>query len=189
MKVARIGTRLVRSRHFASASSHIKADIVQQYAADGAVLLRGVLSREEVSTLREAIDWNLLHPGPLAGVASHDADPGLFLEDFCNWDRVVGYQDVIFNSALGEVAAALMNSKTVRLYHDHVLVKEAWTQQATPWHQDQPYYNIVGRQNVSFWIPVDRGAQLPRSPMPRANSSTAPSPPAWLHLQYHGNRR
>lgn len=162
---------------------------MQQYAADGAVLLRGVLSREEVSTLREAIDWNLLHPGPLAGVASHDADPGLFLEDFCNWDRVVGYQDVIFNSALGEVAAALMNSKTVRLYHDHVLVKEAWTQQATPWHQDQPYYNIVGRQNVSFWIPVDRGAQLPRSPMPRANSSTAPSPPAWLHLQYHGNRR
>ena len=25
----------------------------------------------------------------------------------------------------------------------------------THWYQDQPYYNIEGRQNVSFWIPVD----------------------------------
>jgi len=34
-------------------------------------------------------------------------------------------------------------------------VKEPGTRQATPWHQDQPYYNVNGRQNVSFWIPVD----------------------------------
>jgi ectoine hydroxylase-related dioxygenase (phytanoyl-CoA dioxygenase family) len=34
-------------------------------------------------------------------------------------------------------------------------VKEPGTEQRTPWHQDQPYYNIDGKQNVSFWIPVD----------------------------------
>jgi ectoine hydroxylase-related dioxygenase (phytanoyl-CoA dioxygenase family) len=53
------------------------------------------------------------------------------------------------------LAAALMATPQVRLYHDHVLVKEGRTRQRTPWHQDQPYYNIDGRQNVSFWIPVD----------------------------------
>ena len=31
----------------------------------------------------------------------------------------------------------------------------AGTRQPTPWHQDQPYYNVDGTQNVSFWIPVD----------------------------------
>jgi ectoine hydroxylase-related dioxygenase (phytanoyl-CoA dioxygenase family) len=36
------------------------------------------------------------------------------------------------------------------------LVKEARTIQHTPYHQDQPYYNIEGTQNVSFWLPVDR---------------------------------
>jgi ectoine hydroxylase-related dioxygenase (phytanoyl-CoA dioxygenase family) len=36
-----------------------------------------------------------------------------------------------------------------------MLTKEPGTQQRTPWHQDQPYYNIDGAQNVSFWIPVD----------------------------------
>jgi hypothetical protein len=25
----------------------------------------------------------------------------------------------------------------------------------TPWHQDQPYYNIDGFQTASFWIPLD----------------------------------
>jgi ectoine hydroxylase-related dioxygenase (phytanoyl-CoA dioxygenase family) len=53
-----------------------------------------------------------------------------------------------------------MASNTVRLYHDHLLVKEPGTRQRTPWHQDQPYYNIEGLQNISMWIPVD--------PVPRA---------------------
>src|SRR5262245_30359687 len=48
-----------------------------------------------------------------------------------------------------------MRSATVRLYHDHMLTKEPGTRQRTPWHQDQPYYNVEGRQNVSMWIPVD----------------------------------
>jgi len=56
---------------------------------------------------------------------------------------------------LPHVAAQLMQSDTVRIYHDHLLVKEPGTRQPTPWHQDQPYYNVAGRQNVSFWIPVD----------------------------------
>ena len=47
-----------------------------------------------------------------------------------------------------------MDSPVVRLYHDHVLVKEGGTEQRTPWHQDQPYYNVDG-QGISAWIPVD----------------------------------
>jgi ectoine hydroxylase-related dioxygenase (phytanoyl-CoA dioxygenase family) len=43
----------------------------------------------------------------------------------------------------------------VRLYHDHMLTKEPGTRQRTPWHQDQPYYNIDGRMNCSMWIAVD----------------------------------
>ena len=47
-----------------------------------------------------------------------------------------------------------MATPQVRFYHDHVLVKEGGTKQRTPWHQDQPYYNVDGR-GVSAWIPVD----------------------------------
>ncbi|MEZ5257068.1 MAG: phytanoyl-CoA dioxygenase family protein [Ilumatobacteraceae bacterium] len=54
-----------------------------------------------------------------------------------------------------EIAAELTGSETIRLYHDHVLVKEPGTRQRTPWHQDLPYYNVDGAQNASMWFPVD----------------------------------
>ena len=150
--------RRVRARSIAIHRTrlyHVPEDTVQRYQRDGAVVLREVLNADELTVLREAIDWNLANPGPFAGVASRTSDPGRFFEDFCNWQRIAGYQRLAFSSALPGVAARLMQSKTCRLHHDHMLVKEARTAQLTPWHQDQPYYNISGRQNVSFWMPVD----------------------------------
>ena len=128
---------------------------VRDFARDGAVLLRGVLTRAEVGQLARGIEHNLARPSPLALVASEPDDPGRFVEDFCTWQDNPDYQDIMLRSALPRLATQLMQSRTARLYHDHLLVKEAGTRQPTPWHQDQPYYNVSGRQNVSFWIPVD----------------------------------
>ncbi len=125
------------------------------FARAGAVVLRNLLSPAQVQVLREGIDDNMARPSPAAKTASRPDDPGLFVEDFCNWRRNARYRAVIFRSRLPAVAAELMASHTARFHHDHMLTKEAGTRQRTPWHQDQPYYNIEGRQNVSFWIPVD----------------------------------
>jgi ectoine hydroxylase-related dioxygenase (phytanoyl-CoA dioxygenase family) len=108
-----------------------------------------------VTRLRAGIDENLAHPSPRAKVASVPEDPGWFIEDFCCWQHNQHYRHVIFECALGAVGAALMRSRSARLYHDHMLTKEPGTRTRTPWHQDQPYYNIEGAQNCSFWIPVD----------------------------------
>lgn len=128
---------------------------VETFQRDGAVCLRGLFTTDEVGMLCEGIDVNLANPSPRSKVASRPDDPGWFIEDFCNWQRNDKYRDFIFDTPLAEAAASLMQSCTVRLYHDHMLTKEAGTRQRTPWHQDQPYYNVSGRQNCSFWIPVD----------------------------------
>jgi ectoine hydroxylase-related dioxygenase (phytanoyl-CoA dioxygenase family) len=128
---------------------------IDAFHRDGAVCVRRLFTPAEIDLLREGIEINLAQPGPRAKVASRPDDPGYFIEDFCNWQQNESYRRFILESRLGEVAAALMNSRTVRLYHDHMLTKEPGTRQRTPWHQDQPYYNISGRQNCSFWIPVD----------------------------------
>lgn len=128
---------------------------VHAYALDGAVVLRGVLDAAELQRLERGIEHNLAQPSALAMVASEPDDPGRFVEDFCTWQHNPDYRAVLCDSALPHIAAQLMASERVRLYHDHLLVKEAGTRQPTPWHQDQPYYNVSGRQNVSFWIPVD----------------------------------
>ena len=135
--------------------SGVAAQDIESFARDGAVCLRGVLDSNVVETLRAGIDRNLAAPSPRAKIASGPDDPGRFVEDFCNWTENPNYRAVIFDSGLGEIAAALTASRTARLYHDHMLTKEAGTATPTPWHQDQPYYNVEGRQTVSFWIPVD----------------------------------
>ena len=133
----------------------VSPDLREEYERHGVVCLRGVLSPAEVERLREGIDANLASPSPRAKVASRSDDPGFFIEDFCNWQENAAYREVITRSALAAVAAKLTGSAAIRLYHDHMLTKEAGTRQRTPWHQDQPYYNVEGSQNVSFWIPVD----------------------------------
>ncbi len=129
--------------------------LVSDFARDGAVCLRGVLTEAEVSRLARGIDANLASPSGWFVTASRADDPGRFVEDFCNWQRIAEYRDTMLDTALPQWAAALTYSTNVRLYHDHMLTKEPGTRQRTPWHQDQPYYNVDGHQNVSFWIPVD----------------------------------
>ena len=133
----------------------VDAQTVDAYQRDGAVCIRGLLNVEEIETLRQGIDANLAHPSERAKIASRADDPGLFIEDFCCWPDNPCYQRTIFETPLAQTAALLMRSRSARLYHDHMLTKEPGTRQPTPWHQDQPYYNVEGFQNCSMWIPVD----------------------------------
>lgn len=129
--------------------------LVAAYRRDGACCVRGALSGAEVERLARGIDANLAAPSPRAIVASRPGDPGLFIEDFCCWAENPDYRALACDSLLPLLAVRLMGSAGVRLYHDHMLTKQARTAARTPWHQDQPYYNIDGVLNISFWIPVD----------------------------------
>ena len=144
------------------AQERVRDADVTDFARDGAVIIRQLFTPDEVALLRAGIDANLAAPSARAKVASRPDDPGRFFEDFCNWQDIAQFQRFIAESPTAWAAQRLMRSPSVRLYHDHVLVKEPGTRQRTPWHQDQPYYNIDGRQNISMWIPVD--------PVPRAST-------------------
>src|SRR3954451_15622715 len=117
---------------------------VDAFARDGAVVLRGALSDEEVGTLVRGDESNLPALSPLGMNAPEPGKPGAFVEDFRNWQRIGEYEDVIRGSVLGRVAGELMGARQVRLFHDHLLVKEPGTLDRSPWHQDQPYYCIDG---------------------------------------------
>jgi ectoine hydroxylase-related dioxygenase (phytanoyl-CoA dioxygenase family) len=133
----------------------IGPDDIEAYRRDGAICVRGLFSPQEVETGIAGITENMAAPSERANVASRPEDPGYFIEDFCNWQTNSHYRDFIFNSSAAAVAGLLMGSNEVRLYHEHLLVKEPNTKQKTPWHQDQPYYNIEGSQNCSMWAPMD----------------------------------
>ena len=127
---------------------------IDDYARDGAVLVRGLLAGF-VEEIAAGIEMNMSDPGPYAAENLKPGETGRFFDDYCNWTRIPPFDAVIRRSPAAEVAADLMGSDSAQLFHDHVLVKEPGTSKATPWHQDSPYYFVEGQQTLSFWCPVD----------------------------------
>lgn len=132
----------------------ITQDHIDRYQRDGVVLIRGLLT-DHVEVLRRGIEVNMAMPGEYAAENLKPGESGRFFDDYCNWQRIPEFEAVVRTSPVGEVAADLMRSKTVQVFHDHVLVKEPGTSKPTPWHQDAPYYFVEGRQTISFWCPLD----------------------------------
>ena len=129
------------------------ADIAA-FQRDGVVVIRGLWA-DWVDTIRAGIERNLNEPGPYAAENLKPGEGGRFFDDYCNWERIPEFTDVIRNSDVAAVAAELMRSQSVQMFHDHVLIKEPGTSKPTPWHQDGPYYFVEGTQTISFWWPMD----------------------------------
>ncbi len=132
----------------------ITQDHIDAFQTDGVVLIKGLFA-DHVDDLRAGIDQNMVEPGPFAAENLKAGEGGRFFDDYCNWTRIDTFRKVIETSPVAAVAADLMQSNTVQMFHDHVLVKEPGTSKATPWHTDGPYYFVEGQQTVSFWSPLD----------------------------------
>lgn len=132
----------------------VTENLIESFQQDGVVLIRGLFV-DFIETIRTGIERNMIDPGEYAAENLHEGEAGRFFDDYCNWRRIPEFVEVVERSPAAEVAAALMGSRRVQMFHDHVLVKEPGTSKPTPWHQDAPYYFVAGRQTVSFWVPVD----------------------------------
>lgn len=127
---------------------------VTRYREDGAVCLRGLFT-PWLESLAEGVELNIAEPGPVATEHKLDDGAGRFFEDYCNWQRIPAYRDFVLQSPAAEIAARFMGGRQVRIFHEHVLVKEPGTTKATPWHHDMPYYYVQGDQVISFWLALD----------------------------------
>ena len=130
----------------------IGASEIEAFRRDGVVVLRGVFA-DWVEVMRAGVARNMAEPGPYA--SDNAVSEGRFFDDYCNWQRIPEFERVVRESPAAELAARVMQSRRAQFFHDHVLVKDAGTPKATPWHQDAPYYFVTGGQTVSLWMPLD----------------------------------
>ena len=134
-------------------TSLVDEETIAAFERDGAVLIRGQL-QAWVEPLRRGIEYNIAHPGP--DVRDYrDERGGRFFGDYCNWARIPEYREFLFESPAADIAREMMRSRTARLFHEHVLVKEASTEIPTPWHQDLPYYCVDADKTCSLWLALD----------------------------------
>jgi ectoine hydroxylase-related dioxygenase (phytanoyl-CoA dioxygenase family) len=131
----------------------ITAADVAAYQRDGVVCLRGVLSKECLALLAQAIEENMLHPSPRA--MDTGGRLGQFYNDYNVWRSSMRFWRFLQEAPLARIAATLFRSNRVSLYGDHVLVKAPGSPVKTDWHQDLPFWRVEGEQVGSFWMALE----------------------------------
>ncbi len=134
----------------------VNKEIINDYKKQGVALLRNAVSSNWLKKLEKGIEKNFQNPSQYKCVYEKEDDKEIFYDDYCNWQKIEEYKEFIFNSGVAKIAGQLMQSKRVNLFHEHVLIKEPGATKRTPWHQDQPYYCVNGKDNCSLWIPLDK---------------------------------
>ncbi len=76
-----------------------------------------------------------------------------FLQIFNLWREDETIKEFVFSKRLGKIAADLMQTDGVRMYHDQALYKEGGGG-ITPWHADQYYWPLSSDKTVTAWIPL-----------------------------------
>lgn len=128
---------------------------IEQLEQDGVVCLRNVLDDTTVTALREESDRAVAEAGSQARFVNTENEPEIFYYEFNLWRRYPVQRNIVFNSHLADVGAALMRSNSVTLYYTNTFVKDGGARQkVTPWHEDASYSRFVGNNvinlNVSF---------------------------------------
>ncbi len=134
----------------------IDKKISNEFQNNGVVLLKKIIDQKWIEELRKGIEYNFLYPSKYKCVYEEADNQEIFYDDYCNWQRIKEYKNFVFNSDIAKIAGLLMQSNKVNLFHEHVLIKEKGSKKRTPWHQDQGYYCVQGKDNVSIWIPLDK---------------------------------
>ena len=131
----------------------ITQSVIDEFRDDGAVLLKGVFA-DWAEMLQAGLDRNLREPSPTARYHKGDGETPFF-NDYCNWARIPEYRSFVFDSPAAAVVAQLTDSDQVRMFHEHVVLKEAGNAVETPWHHDLPYYCVNGAKTCSLWVALD----------------------------------
>ena len=76
-----------------------------------------------------------------------------FLQLFNLWREDDVVKELVFSKRLAKIAADLMQTDGVRIYHDQALFKEGGGG-ITPWHADQYYWPLETDKTITAWIPL-----------------------------------
>jgi ectoine hydroxylase-related dioxygenase (phytanoyl-CoA dioxygenase family) len=124
------------------------------FGQDGHILLKGILSTEEVSVYRSVIqDAAQRFNREKRDLAERDTYGKAFLQIMNLWEVDESVRKFTLASRFAQIAASLLGVERVRLYHDQALFKEPGGGH-TPWHQDQYYWPIDTDKTVTMWMPL-----------------------------------
>ncbi|MFD2083089.1 Ectoine hydroxylase-related dioxygenase, phytanoyl-CoA dioxygenase (PhyH) family [Actinopolymorpha cephalotaxi] len=138
-------------------TGRLEPGLIERYRRDGFVRVRGVLDQAEAEHFRGAAERFLQ-----AHRSESLAKDQVFTQLVNVWRQDPAMSELTLHPRLAGVAEQLAGIP-LRIWHDHMLVKEPHNEAATEFHQDRPYWPHDGdRHSLSAWIalvdvPPERG--------------------------------
>ncbi len=127
---------------------------ISAFQQNGHALLKAVCSPEEIAAYRpilnQAAERFNTETRPLE---ERDTYGKAFLQIMNLWEQDSAVRRFTLARRFAKIAAALLGTDGVRLYHDQALFKEPGGG-PTPWHQDQSYWPLDTRKTVTMWMPL-----------------------------------
>ncbi|MGH9457892.1 MAG: phytanoyl-CoA dioxygenase family protein [Thermoanaerobaculia bacterium] len=126
--------------------------VIEAFRRDGHVVVRGLLAREDVEP------WRPVVAGAVDDVARSRDRQGriddyseLFVQVTNLWRMSEAARPLVLARRFAGVAARLLGTPSVRLYHDQALFKPPGAAR-TPWHQDRHYWPLDTPLTVTMWL-------------------------------------
>jgi ectoine hydroxylase-related dioxygenase (phytanoyl-CoA dioxygenase family) len=132
----------------------LTAGQIDFYRENGYVKLKHVLPADVLEHYRRAISERVAELSADTLPMEHRTTYGkAFLQIMNLWTKSEAVKEFVFGKRLARIAAELVGSTGVRLYHDQALYKEA-SGGITPWHADQYYWPVSSDKMVTAWVPL-----------------------------------
>jgi hypothetical protein len=131
----------------------------RDFATDGAIVVRGLFTLEQLQRVRECFEHGVAHPGPLAKRVYEGTSDEHFNDYAGNPENLEQYLLIIKEFGLDELVASLWDSENVWFLGEELFIKSGGKTGRSPWHQDTSYLAANGPHLANIWISFER---LPR---------------------------
>jgi ectoine hydroxylase-related dioxygenase (phytanoyl-CoA dioxygenase family) len=133
-------------------------DQIRSYRENGFAQFHDVLDKEEVGQLRGILARAVrerkrkFDPKHLQFNPKYEQ---VFTQVVNLWKDYPEIRPFVHSHKLAELARRLVGCRSIRLWHDHALIKPARDGAETKWHQDFPYWPMNEPGALSCWIALD----------------------------------
>ncbi|MFT5111314.1 MAG: ectoine hydroxylase-related dioxygenase (phytanoyl-CoA dioxygenase family) [Parasphingorhabdus sp.] len=138
------------------ANNQVPAQAINDLEQDGVICLREAFSAQWLEVIEHGIDLALNGASTDVDIVKRASDEGSFSFSSGAWREVEPFKKFIFESQLADIAWTLLDTKSLVLFYDFLLIKQPRSDNAaTPWHQDHSYYPLDGTKVINCWVALD----------------------------------
>ncbi|MBL0796603.1 phytanoyl-CoA dioxygenase family protein [Pseudomonas sp. B7] len=129
----------------------MQLSVRKAFLEDGAVLIKGFLSKDQLTECRAAYDWAVENHGPHA-TRMFDGTEQQSHVDNANPVAKARLEELVASLPFGELFAELWGSENVWYFAEEVFLKAGGRGSRTLWHQDTSYLPWAGNHWANAWI-------------------------------------